>query len=191
MTVSGEVPNVVLSWDAYTVSGATVSSYSVCVKRDPASAECDSEVQVDASQSSYSLTGLTEPGVYYLIVSAETDLGTASTSLTVTVSGPPPAVSGFSASPLSSDQISYLWSSYQLGSGTVYNYLICLKLVASQTSCNVLEEVPATDISYTVGSLSANTVYYATIYANTSFGLSVESESVQASTQEGGLFVEC
>ena len=188
VSASTDPPNFVLSWSAYSVSGATVSYYLVCVRRDPTSADCDSVVQVDASETSYTLTGLTEPGVYYLSVSAVTTLGTSSPSgaVTLTVTGPPAAVSGFSASPVSSNQISYSWTSYQLSSGTVYNYVICLKLDVTQQGCNVLEEIPATATSYTVDSLNANTVYFASIYANTSFGLSVESNSVQTGTLEGG-----
>ena len=188
MSASIDLPNVVLNWTAYSLPGVTVSYYYVCLKRDPASSECDSLTRVDPSLTSYTLTGLTEPGIYYLSVYAETDSGNSSASgdLVVTVTGPPAAVSGFSANAISSSQISYSFSLYQLSSGTVYNYLICLKLTVNQTGCNVLKEIPATETSYIVGSLSANTVYYATIYANTSLGLSVESETVAAKTLEGG-----
>ena len=188
MSATIDFPNAVLTWTAYSVSGVTVSYYYVCLKRDPASAECYSLTRVGPSQTSYTLTILTDPGVYYLSVYAETDLGNSSASgdLVVTVTGPPPAVSGISANAISSSQISYSFSPYQLSSGTVYNYLICLKLTVNQTGCNVLKEIPATETSYIVGSLSANTVYYATIYANTSLGLSVESETVAAKTLEGG-----
>ena len=188
MSATIDFPNAVLNWTAYSLPGVTVSYYYVCLKRDPASAECDSLTRVDPSQTSYILTGLTEPGVYYLSVYAETDSGNSSASgdLVVTVTGPPAAVSGFSANAISSRQISYSFSPYQLSSGTVYNYLICLKLTVNQTGCNVLKEIPTTETSYIVGSLSANTVYYSTIYANTSLGLSVESETVAAKTLEGG-----
>ena len=186
MSASIDLPNVVLNWTAYSIPGVTVSYYYVCLKRDPASAECASLTRVDPSQTSYTLTGLTEPGVYYLSVYAETDFEQISIgNVVVTVTGPPVAVSGFSANAISSSRIRYSFSPYQLSNGTVYNYLICLKLTVNQAGCNMLKEIPATETSYIVGSLSANTVYYATIYANTSLGLSVESETVQASTLEG------
>ena len=73
MSSSIDLPNAVLNWTAYSVSGVTVSYYFMCVEIDPASAECYSETRVDPSQTSYTVSGLTEPGLYYLTVYAETN----------------------------------------------------------------------------------------------------------------------
>ena len=181
-----------VSWSEYFIPGATVQYYYVCIRTDPASVTCDySEVTLDPSVLSYTISNLPS-GDYYLTVIADTvEYGRVPESGTVTlsVSGPPPAVENFSATVVSSSSILYTWNPYILLEGEVLGLQICLKKDLSQSGCDILGNLGPTDTSYTATGLDSSTVYYATIVAQTSVGTSLVSDSVSATTEGGGEIV--
>ena len=177
-----------VSWSEYFVPGVTVVYYYVCLRTDPASTSCDSEVVLDPTVLSYTISNLL-PGVYYLTVYADTtEYGRIPESglITLTVTGPPPAVENLSATVVSSSEIYYTWDAYILLEGDLTGYDICLRKVPTQTGCDNLGSLDPTVTSYTATGLDSNTVYYAIIVAQTTLGTSLESESVSASTQGAG-----
>ena len=177
-----------ISWSEYLISGVTVENYYVCLRTDPASTSCDSEVVLDPTVLSYTISNLS-PGVYYLTVYADTtEYGRIPESglVTLTVTGPPPAVENLSATVVSSSEIYYTWNAYILLGGDLTGYDICLRKVPTQTGCDNLGSLDPTVTSYTATGLDSNTVYYAIIVAQTTLGTSLESESVSASTQAAG-----
>ena len=164
--------------------------YYVCIRTDPASTDCDSEVVLDPSVLSYTISDLSS-GVYYLTVYADTvEYGRIpeSGTFTLTVTGPPAAVENLSAEVISSSEIYYTWDVYVLLGGELLGYVICLKKDLSQTGCDDLGNLGPSDTSYLATGLDSSTVYYASIVAQTSVGSSLESDSVSAVTQGGGLF---
>ena len=177
-----------VSWSEYIIPGVTVKYYYVCIRTDPASTDCDSEVVLDPSVLSYTISDLSS-GVYYLTVYADTvEYGriTESGTFTLTVTGPPAAVENFAAVVISSSEIYYTWDEYVLLEGDLVGYVICLKKDLSQTGCDNLGNLGPLDTSYSATGLDSCTVYYASIFAQTSFGTSLESDIVSTSTQGGG-----
>ena len=160
----------------------------MCIRTDPASTDCDSEVKLNSSVLSYTISDLSS-GVYYLTVYADTvEYGriTESGTFTLTVTGPPAAVENFAAEVISSSEIYYTWDPYVLLEGDLLGYEICLKKDLSQTGCVALGSLGPSDTSYLATGLDSSTVYYASIFAQTSVGTSLESNIVSASTQGGG-----
>ena len=179
-----------VSWSEYIIPGVTVVYYYVCIRTDPASTDCDTEVVLDPSVLSYTISDLSS-GVYYLTVYADTvEYGriTESGTFTLTVTGPPAAVENLSAEVISSSEIYYTWDVYVLLGGDLLGYVICLKKDLSQTGCDNLGNLGPSDTSYSATGLDSSTVYYASIVAQTSVGTSLKSDSVSAVTQGGGLF---
>ena len=175
-----------VSWGEYLILGVTVEYYYVCLRTDPASTSCDSEVMLDPSVLSYTISNLL-PGVYYLTVYADTtEYGRIPESGLITLSVTPPAVENLSATVVSSSEIYYTWDAYILLGGDLTGYDICLRKVPTQTGCDNLGSLDPTVTSYTATHLDSNTVYYAIIVAQTTLGTSLESESVSATTQGSG-----
>ena len=179
-----------VSWSEYIIPGVTVEYYCYCIRIDPASPDCYFEVLVDPSVLSYTISDLPS-GVYYLTVCLYTvEYGriTESVAFTLTVTGPPAAVENLSAEVISSSEIYYTWDVYVLLEGDLLGYVICLKKDISQIGCDNLGNPVPSDTSYSATGLDSSTVYYASIVAQTSVGTSLESDSVSAVTQGGGLF---
>ena len=171
-----------VSWSEYIIPGVTVVYYYVCIRTDPASTDCDSEVVLDPSVLSYTISDLS--GVYFLCVSLQTiEYGLVTPTECITVMGP---VDNLSCTVLSSSEIYCSWDVYVLLEGELLGYDICLKKDLSQTGCDNLGILGPSDTSYTFTGLDSSTLYYASIIAQTSVGTSLESNSVSAVTQGGG-----
>ncbi|KAI6645895.1 hypothetical protein LOD99_13153 [Oopsacas minuta] len=171
-----------INWNEYVVPGVTVQYYIVCLRRDQSSEECDSTIEVDSSQLSYTVTNLLQSGEYFVTVFPETDVGSGAESSSIFVLGP---VDNFSGVVQSSSELYYTWDEYVVTSGTLNGYVICLRKDPSQDGCDVLDDLSASQTTYTATNLDSSTQYYAVIYAQTSEGDSFVSQSVNLATQGG------
>ena len=63
------------SWDEYVVTDGTLSSYTLCLKVDPATSSCAVLQGISPPTTNYTFTGLDSNTVYYPVILALTSLG--------------------------------------------------------------------------------------------------------------------
>ena len=168
-----------VSWAAPDMNGGTFSSYSVQYSVNEVS-WLTSNVTIDQSARTATITGLTNGTLYYVSVRATNSVGPGAWSNSASLKAGLPDAMSLPTLTAKHQSIDVSWTAGSGNGTTINDYDVRYKQTSGSTWTELPDTTPSTDLSATIGSLTNGTGYDVQVRAGNSHGDGPWSSSASA-----------